>query len=137
MLTLILGATLGAIVLGIVGRVAMVGVALITENDVNLSLKGVLVVILLGTLLGAVGGLVLLPLRKMLLGGNAFRGILLGFILFGFSLAAAPVSIGMAFDPRSAGGLTLAIVAIVYVIYGITLDAIVSWFHDGVKRTDG
>jgi hypothetical protein len=46
---LFIGATSGAVILGIAGRAAMACVALVIGNSLNLSLKGVIEVLLLGT----------------------------------------------------------------------------------------
>ncbi len=55
-LALIAGAVTGALVLGIAGRGATSGLTLVTGNALNLSLRGMLEVVIVGTLVGAIGG---------------------------------------------------------------------------------
>jgi hypothetical protein len=122
----IAGAIVGGSVLGIGGRLATAGVALLIGDPPNLSLAGVLEVILIGTAVGAIGGLMLVPLERS--GGNPAwrRGVLLGATLFAGCWLASWVSGRLAgtFDPVTP--LTLGVVLIVFLIYGVVVAALAS-----------
>ena len=60
------GAGVGALVLGIGGRSAMRGIAILSGAPPSFSFGGSLRVVLLGALAGLVGGLILLGLRALL-----------------------------------------------------------------------
>ena len=60
------GAGVGALVLGIGGRAAMRGIAILSGAPPSFSWGGSLRVVLLGSLAGLVGGLILLGLRTFL-----------------------------------------------------------------------
>lgn len=60
------GAGVGLLVLGIGGRMAMRGIAFLSGAPPSFSFGGSLRVVLLGTLAGLVGGLILLGLRTFL-----------------------------------------------------------------------
>ena len=129
---ILLGAAVGALVLGLGGRAATAGLALITSREVNLSLHGLLEVLLLGAVIGGVGGLLLLLVRRLPRLGRAGRGMLLGAGLF---LASGLVSwfscgmkLGMGVQPY-----TLAAVALVFLIYGFALDGLFTRFDGGAK----
>jgi len=62
----VVGAGVGLLVLGIGGRMAMRGIAFLSGAPPSFSFGGSLRVVLLGTLAGLVGGLILLGLRTFL-----------------------------------------------------------------------
>ena len=64
--TLLWGAGLGALVLGVGGRVAMRVIAEATTGTSGFSLGGTVTVVFLGAVSGAVGGLLLLLARRLL-----------------------------------------------------------------------
>src|SRR5881296_1061325 len=73
----LLGSAAGTLVLGVGGRVAMRGIALLGGQPGTVSLEGTVTVVLLGTLCGAVGALVCVGLqvllrRRRLLAGGLF-----------------------------------------------------------------
>ena len=121
-LFLIVGAALGALILGVVGRTAMAGVALVTGSELNLSLKGLLEVVIVGTILGAVGGLLFVPVRRLARTSHLARSVILGSVLFACSLAVALSTDGMALGPELP--ITLVVVAAVFLGYGLTLDGL-------------
>ena len=123
-MALLSGAAMGALILGAVGRATMAGVALITHHDPNLSFRGLLEVLLLGTLIGAVGGLLLLPIRRMLRSRGLVTGIILGIVLFLGSWFVLLFSDRMDFRFYPIMPLTLSVVAVVFLIYGIAVGAL-------------
>jgi hypothetical protein len=133
------GAVAGAVVLGAIGRIAVAGVALIIEGPVNISARGVLEVVVVGVLVGAIGGILLLPVRSLVRGGRVIRGLVLGAVLFiaSFLLSLLRGWTSLSFS-RNPLPLTLVTVAAVYVIFAITADALLSWFErsPGAVRRD-
>ena len=129
---ILLGAGVGALVLGLGGRAAMVGLALITGREVNLSPRGLLEVLLLGTIVGGVGGLLLLSVSRVPRLGRVGRGMLLGTVLFLASGLLSWFRRGMEFDLGELP-FTLAAVAVVFLIYGVTLDGLFTRFEGSAK----
>jgi hypothetical protein len=129
LLALLAGAISGAIILGLAGRVATAGVALITGNSLNLSLRGVLEVVIVGTFVGAIGGVLLLALRNVYPGNRFVLGIIVGIILFVCSIFFVSVSGRVAFDGSFIQFFTLGVVAAVFVIYGIWTAALLIRFN--------
>jgi hypothetical protein len=123
-LFLIVGAALGALILGVVGRAAMAGVALVTGSELNLSLKGLLEVVIAGTILGAVGGLLFVPVRRLARTNRLARSVILGSVLFACSLAVSLSTDGMALGPELP--ITLVVVAAVFLGYGLVLEGLLT-----------
>jgi len=134
-LALFIGAVTGALVLGIIGRAATAGVGLITGNALNLSLKGGLEAVIVGTLVGAVGGFLLLLLRSVQGGSELARGITVGAILFVCSYLVAWISGKITFSLSSIKLFTIGVVAIMFIVYGVFADALLTRFESrGRKR---
>jgi len=132
-LALIAGGITGALVLGIAGRAVTAATALITGNSSNLSLMGLLEASVVGTLVGAVGGILLLVVRRMRRAAGFTRGALVGATLFLCTLLVSWVSGRIDFGiPTSL--LTLFVVAIVFVVYGVGADALLTRFNGGAER---
>lgn len=124
--TLSAGVAAGALILGLAGRAATAGVAGITGHATNLSLRGGLEAVGVGAIVGAAGGLVLLALAALGARPGPRRGIAVGGVLF-----AASFALGWFREQVVTGGagavlvLTLVVVAAVYVVFGVALDAAV------------
>jgi len=123
MIAVVVGALAGAIILGFIGRLAMAGVALAAGMASNLSLTGVLQVVVFATVAGAVGGLIRQLYGFWLHKRGILRGAFVGVSLF--------VLTGMlswwAGGSDELGTLalsvpTLLVVATLYVAFGITVE---------------
>jgi hypothetical protein len=134
-LALLAGAVTGALVLGITGRAATAGVAFITGNVMNLSLRGGLEVVIVGTLVGAVGGILLLVLRNLHRDPDLARGITVGAILFVCSSLVAWVSGKITFGLPSIQLFTLGVVAIMFMVYGVCADALLARFESRGRKS--
>lgn len=132
---LIAGAVAGALVLGIAGRGATAGVALVTGNALNLSLRGVLEVVIAGALVGAIGGVLLLVLKSVCGGARQARGAIVGVVLFACSVLVSWVSGKIALSVDSTQLLTLIVVAIMFIVYGVCADALMARFQR--RRSQG
>jgi hypothetical protein len=128
-LTLLAGAVAGAMVLGIAGRAVTAGIALVTGNALNLSLKSVLEVFIVGTLVGALGGILLFTVRKVHRGSEMACGITVGAILFVSSFLLAWVSGNIALGVSSIQLLTMGVVAIMFLVYGVCAVAFLKRFE--------
>jgi len=128
---LLAGALAGALVLGLVGRAATAGLAYAIGQDTNLSLRGLIEVLMVGLLVGGVGGLLLLPVRRLFPASRTTRNLALGILLF----AGSSLAVFLRGRPGFAvGGLTLvtaAVVAAVYVLYAFTADALLGRLQPG------
>lgn len=133
-LALLAGTVSGALVLGITGRVATAGIALITGNALHLSLRGGLEVVIVATLVGAVGGVLLLVLRSVRGNSKLARGITVGAILFVCSSLVAWVSGKIAFGLSSIQLFTLCVVAIMFMVYGVCADALLTRFESRSRK---
>lgn len=129
LLALLAGAVSGTLILGIVGRAATAGVSLVTGNSLNLSLRGVLEVMIVGAVVGAIGGLLLLTLRSVCRGNKLALGIIVGLLLFVCSTLLVLVSGMLAFDKSFVQFFTLGVVAAVFVIYGVWAAALLTQFN--------
>jgi hypothetical protein len=125
------GAIAGALVLGLIGRMATAAVALVTGHPPNLSLNGLLEVAVAGALLGILGGLLLLAFRRGRQTG-VVRGVLVGVTLFLASVLASWLAGRVEFGVP-ASGLMFSVVALVYAGWGLSADALLTRFER--KRT--
>jgi len=123
---LVAGAVSGALVLGLAGRMAMAGVALIVGTVTNLSLEGLLEVTAMGALAGSVGGLLLLVLKKRGRVARAARGPIAGATLFVSSLLVSWMTGKIDFGHPGPLLMTLFVAAAFFLLYGISADAILS-----------
>ncbi len=134
LLALLAGAISGALVLGIAGRVTMAGVALINGNSLNLSLKGVLEVVIVGTLVGTVGGGILFAFRSVYRSYGFASGIIVGVILFVSSTFLVVVSGSINFDMSFIQFLTLSFVFTMFMIYGVCASALLQRFKRNWRK---
>jgi hypothetical protein len=135
-LALVAGAVSGIVVLGIMGRVAMVVVARGLGVPANFSFRGLVEVSVLGGLVGAVGGLLLLLARRMLPGRRSIQSLLVAGALFLGTLAVAVIGGRTTFGTDTMQPLTLAVVAIVFLGYGGAARVLLGWL-EGRDRTGG
>ena len=76
-----LGLAIGTIVLGIGGRLAMRGIALVQGRAPGFTIGGTTTVVFLGAVCGLVGCLIFVGLRALLPGNRLVRGVLFWVIL--------------------------------------------------------
>ena len=131
---LIAGAVTGALVLGIAGRGATAGIALVTGNALNLSLRGVLEVLIVGTLVGAIGGVLLLVLKSVCGAARLARGAIVGVVLFSCSALVSWVNGKIAFSVAPTQLFTLIVMVIMFIVYGVCADALLARFEDGGRK---
>jgi len=128
---LLSGVISGVLVLGIIGRLAIASVAIGRGSSMNLSLRGVLEVIILGVIMGAIGGILLFIIKKMLWVNGLVSGIMIGLILFVFSVVFALLSgrivLGMSLDQW----VTMLIALTMFAIYGIFAAGLLNKFTRG------
>lgn len=114
MKTLLLGVASGALILGIGGRIAMRGIAVMSGGMPGFSWGGTMTVILLGALSGLAGAVVLMGVRAMLPRRPALRGtIYWAFLILVALRGLNPV------DPQR-----LLLFMPLIVLYGITLQVL-------------
>ncbi len=134
LLALVSGAIAGTVILGIVGRAVTVTIAVATDNPLNLSLKGAMEVVIIGTLIGAIGGILLFVLRRNLSNVLYLRGIVVGALLFTCSVLVLLTWGTFRFSYSGLQLLTLISVLIVYMAYGIIADFIQRLFIETVDE---
>lgn len=118
------GALVGALILGIAGRLATALVAVATGYPANLSLAGIFQVAISGAIFGAVGGLFLLLSGRILPDRPALAGLSVGIVLFLLSLALTYFSRGMTLEMDGPLPLTLAVSALVFVAFAFIAQKI-------------
>jgi len=117
--TLLSGAVSGALILGITGRTVIAIFSLITENSLNLSLRGILQAIFLGIIIGSIGGMLLFIVKNLFRINRFNSAILTGFILFIVSLFLAVVNGKFVLDISYTQFFTLIIVVMMFLLYGV------------------
>jgi len=120
------GAIAGVVVLGVIGRVVMAGVALVTGSPLNISMRGLLEVLFVGVLVGAIGGFLLLPVRSVVRGGQMARGAVLGALLFLGSFLFSLLWRMCLSSSQTVLPLTLVVVGVLFVIYGIAVEVLMT-----------
>ncbi len=129
------GAIAGALILGLAGRLVLAGVALASGNPTNLSFRGLVMVTLVGAVVGAIGGILVLVLRRSYRGSGPGRGLAAGAIMFLGSILVALVT-GKLPGISPIQALTLAVVAAIFLVYGVSADALLSRVErDGAAGT--
>jgi hypothetical protein len=114
MKTLLLGAASGALILGIGGRIAMRGIAVLSGGMPGFSSGGTMTVVLLGALSGLAGAIVLTGVRLLLPRRAALRGtIYWAFLILAGLRGLNPV------DPQR-----LLLFMPLILLYGITLQVL-------------
>jgi hypothetical protein len=134
-LALIAGAAVGALVLGIAGRAAMTGIALLAGSSLNTSMRGLFEVMLFGAVLGAVGGAMLVPVRKVLQASRLARGTVVGVLLFAGSCVVSFFRGQIGFGFRAILPVTLAMAAAMFIVYGVSLDALLTRLEGNARQT--
>ena len=124
------GAASGVMVLGIAGRLAMAGLAVVLGSPTNLSVPGMAEVMVLGGLVGAVGGLLVLAARNVLPARRLAQSVLVALVLmvgtFVIALAGGRISHGV----HTALPLTLSAVVIVFLAYAGVANALLRYLQN-------
>jgi hypothetical protein len=136
-LALLTGAVMGALVLGITGRMATAVITLITGHEPNLSLSGGLEAVIVGTLIGAVGGILMLAVSRFHGGSKLARGATVGGMLAICSRLGASIFGKITLGVSSIRPVMLGIVAVMYAVYGIGADALLTWLEAAAVESDG
>ena len=118
---MLLGAALGTLILGLLGRAVMAIVSIGAGNDPNLSLYGIILALLLGTFLGAIGGVVLLLIKNVLHFSGTACGALVGILLFILTLVLTLLRGGLSFGGTFVIFVTLAAALLLFAAYGTLL----------------
>ena len=134
LLVLLIGAASGILILGVVGRAATAGIALATGNSINLSLRGVLEVVIIGAFVGTIGSILLLVFRSVCRCDGLAWGILVGLTLFVFSTLFAIVSGKFAFNMSVMQVFILGVVATVFMLYGVVASKLIMRFNANRRR---
>ena len=120
----LIGTLSGAVILGLLTRLAMAIIALSTNNPVNLSIRSFAETIVVGAVVGAIGGIVLLGIRALISAGIA-RGIILGFLLFSGSLMTGLIAGRVTFGEQPITFITFVYLGVVFLLYGIVTERMV------------
>jgi hypothetical protein len=129
------GAVAGVVILGLVGKIAMVIVSLLMGSNTNLSLSGIYEAIIIGTVFGIIGGLIQIPVGRIKEFSMFVQGIVIGLILFALSILLSTLFTRMKFDFSVAQLLTFAAIFGIYVFYGVSVITIVNWFRSRGAET--
>jgi len=129
LIPILAGAVAGVLILGLGGRIGMALIAIGSGTDLNLSLRGILEVLFVGILIGTVGGLLLVPVRIVFPTNRLTRGIIIGVLLLSGSLLMSWFTGGLKLDLHSVLPLTLVVVSIIFIFYGVVIDALLTRFE--------
>jgi hypothetical protein len=114
------GAAVGAVILGLGGRLATAAVALVLGVPANLSAAGLVESVIVGSIWGAVGTMVLVG-EDRTRASRAPRGVVTGIVTFlGSMLFATALGHGPDLG-RAEGRVTTLTVAAVFVLFGLAL----------------
>jgi hypothetical protein len=106
-------------VLGVGGRLLMSGLVLVAGGHPSWSLGGSASVLLVATGYGALGGVLLLPLRRACRGATLPAGAALGIVLFALAWVTSPAGRGAASGLGGRLPLALGLAAAAFVGYGL------------------
>ncbi|MGC9513401.1 MAG: hypothetical protein ACP5D8_07185 [Fidelibacterota bacterium] len=129
LLAMLIGAVSGILILGVVGRAAAVGIALVTGNSINISLRGTLEIAVIAAFIGAIGGIMLLVFRYVCRCNGLICGILAGLALFISSTLFVSVDGKFAFSMSFMQVFTLSVVAVIFMIYGVFTSKLIMRFN--------
>jgi hypothetical protein len=136
-LTLAAGTIAGLLVLGIGGRLLMAALVLLMGGRPDFTAGGSLKVVLVGTGYGALGGLLLLPLRRVVGERRLLSGPLLGLVLLGVGWLTSPVGRAAGSGPGSRVVIVLALAMLAFIAYGVATDALLGRWLPRQSRFTG
>lgn len=118
----LVGASLGALFLGLGGRAATAALAAALGKATNPSAPGIAQSLLVGLLLGTAGGL-LLPVVRRFFGGAAWwPGLVVAAVLFHLTLTLS--WFGGRLELGGELPATLIVIAAAFVVFGVVLDRV-------------
>jgi len=121
-----LGAIVGALILGLIGKFVLAFISLFVGSVMNLSLSGILEAIVLGTIMGAVGGLLAIGIRKIKILKTTGQGLVIGTTLYMLSLLFTILLTKMEVNFTGLQFLTLVVVLGLYILYGVSFSVLIS-----------
>jgi len=124
LLPLAAGTVAGLLVLGLGGRLLMAALVLLRGGRPGFTAGGSLRVVLVGTAYGALGGLLLLPLRRVVGGRRLLSGPLLGLVLLVVGWLTSPVGRATASGPGRREVIVVALAVLAFIAYGVTTDVL-------------
>jgi hypothetical protein len=118
-MSIVAGTLAGALVLGAGGRLLMSGLVLVGGGHPSWSVGGSLTVLLVGTGYGALGGVLLPPVRRVCGDATLPAGAVLGIVLFGLAWVTSLAGRGAASGLGGRLPLALGLAAGTFVGYGL------------------
>jgi hypothetical protein len=132
---LLVAVSSGLLFLGIGGRIAMRGLALAIGRPTNFGLGATAGIVLIGSVLGLVGGVLFMLIGRQLPSSGAIKGVLFGTLFFALLIPLQPAAVQEEIAAFR-GHLLLATICfwVLFAGYGIMLSEIVAR-RDG-RQTD-
>jgi hypothetical protein len=135
-LPLAAGTVAGLLVLGIGGRLLMAALVLLMGGRPGFTAGGSLRVMLVGTAYGALGGLLLLPLRRIVGERRLLSGPLLGLVLLVVGWLTSPVGRAAASGPGRRVLIVVALAVLAFTGYGVATDVLLGhWLRRQSRLT--
>lgn len=119
---LVVGLAAGIVVLGVGGRLVMRVLAWAAGLRPEFSLGGSLEVLAAGAWRGALGGLLHVPVRRFVPERSYARGLVLGVMLFLFSIVTLPGSLRALASELGAVLLALGLFGVLFLVFGIAVE---------------
>jgi len=133
----LMGGIVGALVLGAGGRLSMAGLMLMRAQQPAFTLGGTMDVVAVGALYGLVGGVLLIPLRRLVESRKLRRGVTLGLLLLIVGWLTSPTGREMSSVLGSLIPAAIGLASVTFVVYGVVLDALVDRVLARRDRTGG
>lgn len=137
LLSLLAGTLAGLLVLGIGGRLLMATLVLLMGGRPGFTAGGSLKVVLVGTAYGALGGLLLLPLRRLMGGRRLLSSPLLGLVLLVVGWLTSPVGRAAGSGPGRRVVIVVALAVLAFTAYGVATDALLGRWLARQSRSTG
>ena len=117
--TVLVALLLSIIIFGIVGKIIFVGIALIYDKPINLSINGIIQILIISLVIGFWGGLIRHILFLIFRISSLLRGILIGFIMFAISIIFLFAKEGSLLFTHLA---TFISAGLLYILFGLLLE---------------
>ena len=125
-ISMLSGAITGAFVLGLIGKFVMALISIFVGSNMNLSLSGILESLIIGTGVGAFGGLINVRISNSETLSMTGQGLVLGTILYALSVLMTIVLTKMKIDLTGQQFFTLVAVFGIYIVYGLSAAALLN-----------
>lgn len=126
--SMLIGTISGIMILGILGRAATIGIALVAKRSINLSLSGSLQVILFAAFIGAIGGIFIYLFQRIFQAKCLTCAIINSFLLFLISSFYLFLLGTLSFNFSVLQFFTIGVVALIFIIYGLIVCRLVRRF---------